>query len=352
MVKARSQRAVEARVLNDLRLAFKIDEIREAVFGQEEIINEDMDEAAGLLKACGVVGHTVIFVCKTQNGRWAASGSEKRITAKDFLEYYVVKYVKITNGAYLCSSSAKPCFFELSLAGLSVSYVAEVYARINCEVSRKESFIDIVAREGTGLEVALKESSRGSMKFGMGQSARPQSLALLYGTWAKRKAVKRAAARCSLSLVSVDDSSKRWKVVSPPKSQEMLEESNKIVEGADLRPRFEVEADLLEEQCRAKAREKMVAVMDDVFKKKELDTTREKKEQTFLYNAEYAEEYEALISQLDPLKADSRHLKGKEAQRRAELVEIEAKNKNLVDDLAHARGNVRRATQRGKEMNE
>ncbi|KAF6142760.1 hypothetical protein GIB67_000617 [Kingdonia uniflora] len=47
----------------------------------------------------------------------------------------------------------------------------------------------------------------------------------------------------------------------------VLEESDKITEGADLRPRFEVEAGLLKDQCRAKAREKMVAVMDDEFKK-------------------------------------------------------------------------------------
>ncbi|KAF6136447.1 hypothetical protein GIB67_017260 [Kingdonia uniflora] len=47
----------------------------------------------------------------------------------------------------------------------------------------------------------------------------------------------------------------------------VLEESDKIAEGVDLRPCFEAEAGLLEEQCRAKAREKMVAVMDDEFKK-------------------------------------------------------------------------------------
>ncbi|KAF6170682.1 hypothetical protein GIB67_015634 [Kingdonia uniflora] len=49
----------------------------------------------------------------------------------------------------------------------------------------------------------------------------------------------------------------------------MLEESDKIAERADLRQRFEVEADLLEEQYRGKAREKMVAVMEDEFKKLE-----------------------------------------------------------------------------------
>ncbi|KAF6164645.1 hypothetical protein GIB67_032873 [Kingdonia uniflora] len=84
---------------------------------------------------------------------------------------------------------------------------------------------------------------------------------------AKRKAVKRGAASRSITSDSVDDSSKRRKVTSPIKSQVVLEESDKIAEGADLRLRFEIEAGLLEEQCRAKAREKMVAVVDDEFKK-------------------------------------------------------------------------------------
>ncbi|KAF6153894.1 hypothetical protein GIB67_023671 [Kingdonia uniflora] len=82
---------------------------------------------------------------------------------------------------------------------------------------------------------------------------------------AKRKAVKRGAASCSVTSDCVDDSSKRRKVTSPTKSQVVLEESDKIAEVADLRPRFEVKAGLLEEQCRAKAREKMVAIMDDEF---------------------------------------------------------------------------------------
>ncbi|KAF6138563.1 hypothetical protein GIB67_032457, partial [Kingdonia uniflora] len=80
---------------------------------------------------------------------------------------------------------------------------------------------------------------------------------------AKRKAIKRGAASRFVMSDSVDDSSKRRKVISPTKSQVVLEETDKIAEGADLRPYFEVEASLLEEQCRAKAREKMVAVMDD-----------------------------------------------------------------------------------------
>ncbi|KAF6166761.1 hypothetical protein GIB67_005637 [Kingdonia uniflora] len=78
---------------------------------------------------------------------------------------------------------------------------------------------------------------------------------------AKRKAIKRGDAPRSVLSISVDDSSKRRKVISPTKSQEVLEESDKRFEGTDLRPRFEVKADLLEEQCRAKAREKMILSM-------------------------------------------------------------------------------------------
>ncbi|KAF6153537.1 hypothetical protein GIB67_027404 [Kingdonia uniflora] len=269
----------------------------------------------------------VIFVCETLNGRWAASGSKKRITAKDFLEYYAVKYVTTTNGAYLCSSSAIPCFFDLSSAGRvwndNLLWVSgeclqqsdeeplELNNKTITEVSRKESFIDVVAREGAELEVVLKEleisrfkrvdnkddkvrrsqakrrligKAPGSMEeklttFELNiplKLARlneildgPVDMATVSSTavrnLAKRKAIKRGDAPRSVS--SLDVSSKMRKVISPTKSQEMLEESDKIVEGADLRPHFEVKADLVKEQCRAKAREKMVAVMDEEFKK-------------------------------------------------------------------------------------
>ncbi|KAF6147799.1 hypothetical protein GIB67_001421 [Kingdonia uniflora] len=233
---------------------------------------------------------------------WAASGSEKRITAKDFLEYYVAKYVTATNGAYLCSSSARPCFFDLSSVGRvwndnllwvsgeclqrSDEEPVELNNRtitngINCKVSRKEYFIDIVAREGTELEVVLKELEISRFKRVASKDDKlarvneildgPVDMATvsstIVGNLAKRKAVKRGAAPHSVSSASINDSSKRRKVISLTKSQEMLEESDKITEGADLRPHFKVEADLLEEQCRAKAREKMVAIMDDEFKK-------------------------------------------------------------------------------------
>ncbi|KAF6172565.1 hypothetical protein GIB67_007078, partial [Kingdonia uniflora] len=519
----------------------------------------------------------VIYVCETLNGRWDAFDSKKRITAKDFLEYYVVKYITVTNGAYLCSISVRPCFFDLSSAGRvwndNLLWVSgeclqrsdekplelnnrTITKGINCKVSRKKSFIDVVAREGTELEAVLKEleisrfkrvASKddkvrrsqarrrlvgkipGSMEEKLTTSelniplklARlneipdgPVDMATVSSTavrnLAKRKAVKRGVAPHSVS--SLEDSSKRRKEISPTMSQEMQEESNKIAEGADLRPRFEVEADLVEEYYRAKAREKMVAVMDEEFKKlervkekevaalklkqvraeseaeaerlvtalaisrnnlagklyqlrytkaeitafsegnyeemeimdeeeveerkggrntvektdadnqetinqeienshlrvvdledllevekkssvelqKELDTAREREEQNLLYNAENlalnqltselaelkekaTSDFEklsssivgkdrelrnseqirdSLIARLDRLKADLRRLKGKEAQSRDDLVEIQAKNQNLVDDLAHSRGNMRRAAQHEKEMNE
>ncbi|KAF6155898.1 hypothetical protein GIB67_039229 [Kingdonia uniflora] len=613
----------------------------------------------------GIWGHAfayrVILVCETLNRRWVASGSERRITAKDFLEYYAVKYVTVTDGAYLSSSSSRPCFFDLSSAGRvwndnllwasgeclqrSDEEPLELNNRtitkgINCKVSRKESFIDVVAREGTELEAVLKDleisrfkrvpskddkvrrsqvkrrlagKTSGSMeeKLSTPELNTPLKLARLIEipdglvdmatvsstvvrNLAKRKAVKWGAASRSVTLDSVNDSSKRRKVTSSTKSQEVLEEKDKIAEGVDLRPRYEVKAGLLEEQCRAKAREKMVAVMDDEFKKfaralrevqlgfqdrsielekrisqlegklyqlryikaeittfsddnyeekeildeeeveemvdglnvaektaannqktidqeiessrlrvvdlegllevdkrssaelqKELDGSREREEQTLLYNTEYAEEYEVLFSQyedrlddnvklslkleeakrqveektatilsrdlslnqltnelaelkekatsgsrheaelaeyrigtlneeisdmkcniralneqllkrkieldtartnlavseanfeklsssimgkdrelrnsaqirdslitrLDRVKANLRRLKGREAQSRTNLAKIQAKNKSLVDDLAHARKNLRRAVQREKEMN-
>ncbi|KAF6165651.1 hypothetical protein GIB67_003185 [Kingdonia uniflora] len=61
---------------------------------------------------------------------------------------------------------------------------------------------------------------------------------------------------------------------------------------------------------------------------------------------------DSLIARLDHLKANLRCLKEREAKSRADLAEVQAKNKNLVDDLAHVRRNVRMTVQRDKEMNE
>ncbi|KAF6135355.1 hypothetical protein GIB67_027229 [Kingdonia uniflora] len=402
MMKTHSQRAVEARVLNDLRLAFKIDEIREAVFGQqgydavlletranyegkadvekgeemnrvEEIINEDRDIVLGLLKACGVVGHTgcfkcfvgsasckvdpllwismvstsgcakadevdlvghlspvigvgdkedivtemvewprlkgsrveyptvssrfrefFILVCETLNERWAASSSERRITAKDFLEYYAVKYVTATDGAYLSSSSSRPCFFDLSSVGRvwndnllwvsgeclqrSDKEALELNNRtitkgINCKVSRKESFIDAVAREDTELEAVLKELfisrfNRVASKDDMVRRSQAKRRMAGKTPGSMEEKLETPELNTPLKLARLNempDSPVDMATVSS--TVVVLEESDKIAEGADLRPPFEVEAGLLEEQCRAKAREKIVAVMDDEFKK-------------------------------------------------------------------------------------
>ncbi|KAF6176510.1 hypothetical protein GIB67_007893 [Kingdonia uniflora] len=224
----------------------------------------------------------VILVCETLNERWVASGSVSRINAKDFLEYYAVKYVTTTN-------------------------------EFCCMVSRKESFIDFIAKEGTELEAVLKMlginrfkrvaskddkvrrsqvkrrmagKNPGSMEENMltPELNTPLKLARLnempdgpvdmvtvsntvVRNLAKRNAVKRGAASRSATSDSVDDSSKRRKVTPPAKSQVVLEESVKIAEGADLRPHFEVETGLMEEQCRAKAREKGVTIVEVEFKK-------------------------------------------------------------------------------------
>ncbi|KAF6146904.1 hypothetical protein GIB67_018557, partial [Kingdonia uniflora] len=510
----------------------------------------------------------VILVCETLNERWAASGSERRTSVKDFLDYYAVKYVTATDGAYLSSSSSRPCFFDLSSAGRVWNDNLLWVSGINCKVSRKESFIDTVAREGTELDAVLKELEisrfkrvaskddkvrRSQAKRRMAGKApgsmeeklsTPKLNTPLKLTWfnempdgpvdmtnvsstvvrnmAKRKAIKRRAASRSVTSDSVDDSSKRRKVTSPIKSQVVLEENVKIAEGADLRLRFEFARALrgvqlcfqdrsielgkrislpeeeknqfqgnltwereafqleLEKEREAAAlklkevraestaeAERLVTasatsrnnlawklyqlrytkaeimafsegnyeekeIMDEeeveemedglnvvektaandqetidqeiessrlggldleglleVEKKsfaelqKELDVAREREEQTLLYNAEYAEEYKALISQdlalnqltselaelkekavsgsrreaelaeyrirtlndeisdmkLDRLKTNLYRFKGREAQSRADLAEIQANSKSLVDNLAHARRN-------------
>ncbi|KAF6139313.1 hypothetical protein GIB67_021523 [Kingdonia uniflora] len=400
----------------------------------------------------------VILVCETLNERWATSDSEMRITAKDFQEYYAVKYVTATDGAYLSSSSSRPCFFDPSSAGrvwndnllwLSGECLQRsdeeplklnnktITKGINCKVSRKESFIDVVAREGIELEDVLKvlEISRFKRvaskddKVRRSQAKRrlvgktlgsmeeklltpvlntPLKLAQLnemldgpvdmatvsntvVRTLAKRKAVKRGAASRSVTSDSVDDSSKRRKVTSHPKSQVVLEENDKIAQGADLRPRFEVETGLLEEQCRAIAREKTVVVVDDEFKKfsralrgvqlgfqdrsiellelekeKEAATLklkevraesipeakrlvtpsptsqnnlagklyqlREREEQTLLFNAEYAEEYKALISQYEDRLDDNvkLSLKLEEAKSQVEDMTVTILSRDLA----------------------
>ncbi|KAF6164775.1 hypothetical protein GIB67_041027 [Kingdonia uniflora] len=375
MVKTHSQRAVEARVLSDLRLAFKIDKIREAIFGQqgydavlldtranyegktdvergeemyrvywsesmrtcwrsvedrkkfvlmmarEEIINEDRDIASGLLKACGVVGHTGCFKCNLVQESWTAywktpnlqrfgercistpssplpntenhkkkrrvrereiltddfitaeGGKDKRKAVTRSLNYKLREEAEIeevlqklqklsklvrtnaadshsgveaTDGAYLSSSSSRPCFFDLSSAGRvwndNLLWVfgeclqrsdeeplelnnRTITKEINCKVWRKESFIDAVFREGTELEAVLKELEISRFKRVTSMDDKlarlnempdgPVDMATISSTvvrnLAKRMAIKRGAASRSVTSDSVDDSSKRRK---------------------------------------------------------------------------------------------------------------------------------------------
>ncbi|KAF6166760.1 hypothetical protein GIB67_005636 [Kingdonia uniflora] len=176
----------------------------------------------------------------------------------------------------------------ISVVGLYLT-LSSFYPGISCKASRKESLIDVAAREGTELEAVLKELEISRFKrvaskddkVRRSQAKRrmagktpssmeeklvtpelniplklarlnkisdgPVDMATASSTvvrnLAKRKAVKRGAASRSVTSHSVGDSSKRRKVTSPTKSQVVLEESDKIVEGADLRPRFKGEAE-------------------------------------------------------------------------------------------------------------
>ncbi|KAF6138068.1 hypothetical protein GIB67_033482 [Kingdonia uniflora] len=405
MVKTHSQRAVEARVFNDLRLAFKIDEIREAIFGQQGY--DACQSRRGLLvlpdlakeKKFKRLGDEVSL--EYIQGVVKDSRSDG-ITAKDFLEYYAVKYVTTIDGAYLFSSSSRPCFFDLSSAGrvwndnllwvsgkcLQRSDVeplelnnGTITKGINYKVSRKESFIDVDSREGTELEAVLKELEisrfkrvaskddkvrRSQAKRGLAgktlgsieeklltpelniplKLAQPNEilhgpvdmatiLSTVVRNLAKRKAIKRGVSPHSISSVSAGDKSKRRKVTSPTKSQEVLEESDKIAEGADLRPRFEVEAGLLVEQCRAKAREKMVAVMDDKFKKGAFQLEREKeREAAALKLKEVRDKSKVEAERLVTTSTISRNnLAGKLYQMRYTKAEIMAFSKGNYEEM-------------------
>ncbi|KAF6159355.1 hypothetical protein GIB67_032126, partial [Kingdonia uniflora] len=323
----------------------------------------------------------VILVCETLNERWAASA---------------------TDGAYLSSSSSRPCFLDLSSAGRvwndNLLWVAgeclqqsdveplelnnrTITKGINCKVSRKESFIDVVAWEGTDLEAVLKELVISRFKRVATKDDK-----------VRRSQAKRRMAGKTLGSVEVKLPTLELNI--PLKLERLNEmpdgpvdmatvsctiENDKITEGADLRLHFEVEASLLEEQYQAKAREKMVTALDGEFRKnnltgklnqlryikveimsfsegnyeekeimaeeeveemedglnvaeetvadnqetinqKELDVAREREEQTLLYNAKYGEEYEALISQYEDRLNDNvkLSLKLEEAKRQVE----------------------------------
>ncbi|KAF6156328.1 hypothetical protein GIB67_013772 [Kingdonia uniflora] len=286
MVKTYSHRASKVRVLNGLRLALKIDEIREAVFGQQGY-------NAALLE-------TRVNYEGGKDKRKAMSRSfycEQREEAE--IEEVLKKLQKL--------SKLRSDEENLELNNRTIT------KGISCKVLRKESFIDSVAKEGIELEVILKKlrikrfkrvackddkvrrsqakrrmagKTLGSMEENMLTTKLntplklaqinkmpdgPVDIATVSSTvvrnLTKRKAMKRGDASHSAMSDSVEDSSKRKKVTPHTKSQVVLEESVKIADGADLRPRFKVKTGLMEEQCRVKAREKGVTVVEDEFKK-------------------------------------------------------------------------------------
>ncbi|KAF6169361.1 hypothetical protein GIB67_016531 [Kingdonia uniflora] len=269
MVKTRSQRAVEARALNDLCYAFKIDEIREAIFGQQgydAVLLETRANCKG-----GKDKRKAVTRCLDYKLRKEAEIEEvlkkllklSKLVRTNVVDSHSGAEGRVWNDNLLWVSGK--CLQQSDEEPLELNNIT-ITKGINCKVSRKESFIDVIAREGNELEAVLKELEISSMeeKLSTPELNAPLKLVQLneipdgpvdvatvsstvVRNLAKRKAIKRGVVPCSVTSV--------------------LEESNKIVEGADLRPRFEVEAGLLEEQCRAKAREKMAAVMDDEFKK-------------------------------------------------------------------------------------
>ncbi|KAF6146732.1 hypothetical protein GIB67_009018 [Kingdonia uniflora] len=385
MVKTRYQKAVEARALNDLRLAFKIDEIREAIFGlwfhrsgttrltgsdvqtarfknrglligklktasgsgkggedkrkavtrslyykqreeaQIEEVLKKLQELSKLVRTNAVDSHSgvegfvgpssykvdaLLLISMVSTSGCAMADEvdlvghlspvigvgDEEDTIAELVEWPRLKGSRVEyptgssqfrkfckakssiDGIWGCAFGYRGNFFgtcSVSQGGdylyllpdlakekkckhfgdeVSLEYVQGVVkdsrTGISCKVSRKESFIDVAAREGTGLEVVLKELEISRFKRVASKDDKVR----------RSQAKRRMAGKTPGTIM-------RRKVTSPIKLQVVLEESDKIAEGADLRPYFEVEAGLLEEQCRAKALEKMVDVVDDEFKK-------------------------------------------------------------------------------------
>ncbi|KAF6149909.1 hypothetical protein GIB67_008630 [Kingdonia uniflora] len=193
------------------------------------------------------------------------------------------------------------------------------YREINCKVSRKESFIDVIAREDNELKTILKELKISRFKRVASKDDKlarlneildgPTDMATISSTvvrnMAKRKAVKRGAAPRSVTLVSVDDSSKRRKVTSPTKSQEVLEESDNIAEGEDLRPRFEFARALRAVQLgfhdRSMELEKRISQLEGEKNQLEEILTRERG----AFQLEREKEREAAALKLKEVRAES-----------------------------------------------
>ncbi|KAF6167628.1 hypothetical protein GIB67_031211 [Kingdonia uniflora] len=453
MVKTRSQRAVKARALNDLRLALKIDELREAIFGQqgydavlletranyedrkefvmmmarEEIINEDKDIASGRLKGCGAEGNTgcfkylvgrlspvirvgdeedivaelvewprlkgarveypmgcsrfrefckakssvdgiwghvfgyrgnffrtcsvrqggdylyllsdlakekkyrllgdevslkyiqgvcyeydwglpqlncnfweAILVCETLNERWAASGSESRITAKDFLEYYAVNRASWNDnllwvsGECLQRSDEEPLELNDRTITMGINRFKRVASK-DGKVRRSQAKMRMAGKTPCSMEenmltpelnTPLKLARLNEMSDG------PVDMATMSNTvvrnLANNKAMKRGAASRSAKLDSMDNS-----------------ESVKIAEGADLRPRFEFARALrgvqLGLQDRSIELEKRISQLEGEKNQFEESLNRERK----AFQLELEKEREAAAQKLKEVRVES-----------------------------------------------
>ncbi|KAF6145161.1 hypothetical protein GIB67_020352 [Kingdonia uniflora] len=248
---------------------------------------------------------------------------------------------RATDGAYFSSSSSRPCFFDLSSAGrvwndnllwVSVDLYLTLptfYARISCKVSRKESFIDVVAREGTELEAVLKELEISRFKRVTSKDDKVRR------SQAKRRMAGKTPGSMEEKLLTPElntplklarlnkmpDGPVDMATISNTVVRNLAKrkaESNKIGDRADLRPRFEVEAGLLEEQCRAKAREMMVTIVDDEFKKRFWHLAKE------IMDEEEVEEIEDGLNVVEKTAADNQETIDQEIESsRLRVVDLE-----------------------------
>ncbi|KAF6157035.1 hypothetical protein GIB67_041496 [Kingdonia uniflora] len=423
MVKTRSQRVVEARVLNDLRLTFKIDEIREAIFGQQGYVAVLLETRANYEgKTDAERGAEMNCVYWSQVHGYLLTNLAKR---------KAIKRGVIPRSATLVSvdDSSKRRKFVRALRDVQLGFQdrsMELEKRISQLEEEKNQLEENLTRERGAFQFEReKEREAAALKLNEVKAERN-----LYQLWYTKAEI----------MAFSEGNYEEMKILN----EEEVEEREDGLNVAE-RPLPITRKLLIRHRCC----ESLLNVMQ-----KELDVAREREEQTLLNNTEYVEEYEVLFSQdlalnqltselaelkekdvsgsrheaelaeyriralneeisdmkcnihalneqllkreieldtaqtnlavseanfenlsssimgkdrelcnsvqirdgliarLDRLKASLRPLKGRETQSRADLAEIQAKNQSLVDDLAHARGNMRRVVQREKEMNE
>ncbi|KAF6168416.1 hypothetical protein GIB67_004968 [Kingdonia uniflora] len=114
----------------------------------------------------------VINVCEFLNKLWEENEVERRISPEVILQFYGVKNLFASGGAYFSASSTRPLFFDLNSAGRIWN---DNVKGPSSNMKRKKSLLDFVAQEQIKLEAVLKELGI-SIKKSSGKGDLPRSV--------------------------------------------------------------------------------------------------------------------------------------------------------------------------------